>query len=98
LSPDPVYVYDIKSGDQLMGFKGEGPLVMAVDNLPTELPREASEAFGEALIPFVYAMGACDYSEPFESLDLPAEVKRAVIAHAGKLAPDFEMLKKYLKA
>jgi alpha-aminoadipic semialdehyde synthase len=62
------------------------------------LPREASEAFGEALIPFVYAMGACDYSEPFESLDLPAEVKRAVIAHAGKLAPDFEMLKKYLKA
>jgi hypothetical protein len=25
-------------------------------------------------------------------------VKRAVIAHAGKLAPDFEMLKKYLKA
>ncbi|MBC8376960.1 MAG: hypothetical protein H8E26_13020 [FCB group bacterium] len=98
LSPDPVYIHDINMGKKIMGFKGEGPVVMAVDNLPTELPREASEAFGEALIPFVYAMGACDYSEPFESLDLPAEVKRAVIAHAGKLTPDFEMLKKYLKA
>ncbi|NQT62043.1 MAG: hypothetical protein HQ556_03705 [Candidatus Marinimicrobia bacterium] len=98
LSPDPVYIHDINTGKKIMGFKGEGPVVMAVDNLPTELPREASAAFGEALIPFVFAMGACDYSEPFDSLDLPAEVKRAVIAHAGKLTPDFEMLKKYLKA
>ncbi len=97
LSPDPVYIHDIKTGEKIMGFEGDGPLVMAVDNLPTELPREASEAFGEALIPFVYAMGACDYSKPFESLNLPAEVKRAVIAHAGKLTPDFEMLHKYLK-
>ncbi|NQV41760.1 MAG: hypothetical protein HQ506_05335 [Candidatus Marinimicrobia bacterium] len=98
LSPDPVYIHDIKSGEKIMGFEGEGPVVMAVDNLPTELPREASEAFGEALIPFVYAMGACDYSQAFESLNLPAPVKRAVIAHAGKLTPDFVMLKKYLKA
>ena len=98
LSPDPVYIHDINRGEKIMGFAGEGPVVMAVDNLPTELPREASEAFGEALIPFVYAMGACDYSAPFKSLDLPAEVKRAVIAHAGELTPDFEYLKKNLKA
>jgi len=61
------------------------------------LPREASEAFGEALIPFVPAMGACDYSEPFESLNLPLEVTRAVIAHAGKLTPDFEYIKEFMK-
>ena len=97
LSPDPVYVYDIHTGEKIMGFEGEGPVVMAVDNLPTELPREASEAFGEALIPFVYAMGVCDYSKPFESLNLPPAVKRAVIAHAGKFAPDFELLNEYLK-
>ncbi len=97
LSPDPVYIHDINTGERKMGFEGEGPLVMAVDNLPTELPREASEAFGEALIPFVPAMGACDYSEPFESLNLPSEVKRAVIAHAGKLTPDFEYIKEFMK-
>lgn len=98
LSPDPVYIHDVDTGEKTMGFEGHGPVVMAVDNLPTELPREASEAFGEVLIPFVYAMGVCDYSKPFEGLDLPAPVKRAVIAHAGKLTTDFEILKKYLKA
>jgi len=97
LSPDPVYIHDINTGERMMGFKGDGPLVMAVDNLPTELPREASEAFGEALIPFVPALGACDYSEPFESLNLPSEVTRAVIAHAGKLTPNFEYIKEFMK-
>ena len=97
LSPDPVYIHDVNTGKKRMGFEGEGPVVMAVDNLPTELPRKASEAFGEALIPFVPAMGACDYSKPYESLNLPSEVKKAIIAHAGKLTPDFEFLNNYLK-
>lgn len=97
LSPDPSYVYDVNTGERKMGFEGEGPVVMAVDNLPTELPREASEAFGEALLPFVVAMGDCDYSKSFEQLDLPAEVKRAVIAHGGQLTPNYEYLNKYLK-
>lgn len=98
LSPDPVYVYDPETGEKHMGFQGNGVLVMAVDNLPTELPRESSEAFGEALLPFVSAMGSCDYSQAFEDLVLPAEIKRAVIAHQGQLAPDYEYLTKYLKA
>ena len=98
LSPNPVYVYDVNTGKRRMGFEGNGPVVMAVDNLPTELPREASEAFGDALIPFVPAIGACNFAQDYESLNLPAEVKRAVIAHAGELTPDFKYLKKYLKA
>ncbi len=98
LSPDPVYVYDPETGEKTMGFQGNGVLLMAVDNLPTELPREASEAFGEALLPFVPAMGACDYSKPFEELDLPLEVKKAVIAHGGQLTPDYKYIEKYLKA
>jgi len=97
LSPAPTYVFNVDSGERMMGFQGQGPLVMAVDNLPTELPRESSEAFGEALLPFVYAMGACDYQVDFEELDLPPEVKRAVIAHAGKLAPDYAYLNDFLE-
>ncbi len=97
LSPDPSFVYDVETGERKMGFQGTGPVVMAVDNLPTELPREASEVFGEALMPFVVAMAGCDYSKSFELLELPPEVKKAVIAHGGELAPDFDYLKKYLK-
>lgn len=97
LSSNPVYVYDLKLGEKRMGFEGKGPLVMAVDNLPTELPRESSEAFGEALLPFIAAMGVCDYSQSSEDLQLPPEVKKAVIAHGGHLTPGYEYLKKYLK-
>ncbi len=98
LSPDPVYTFNPETGAREMGFKGEGPLLMAIDNLPTELPRESSEVFGEALLPFVHAMGVCDYSKPFESLALPPEIKRAVIVHRGQLTPEFNYLKQYLKA
>jgi len=97
LSPDPVYIYDINSGKRIMGFEGEGPVVMAIDNLPTELPRESSQAFGEALIPYIYAMGVCDYSVDLDDLDLPAEIKRAVIAHGGELTPEFKYLEEFLK-
>ena len=88
----------MESGDKKFGFEGVGPVVMAVDNLPAELPREASEAFGEALLPFIPAMGICDYSKAFEELDLPDEVKKAVIAHRGQLTPKFEYLNTFLKA
>ena len=96
-SSDPVYIYDVNTGTEISGFKGQGPLVMAVDNLPAELPREASAAFGTALRPFVYNMGACDYSKDYEDLDLLPEVKKAVIAHNGKLTPKFAYLTEFVK-
>jgi hypothetical protein len=43
-------------------------------------------------------MGICDYSKAFEELDLPDEVKKAVIAHRGQLTPKFEYLNTFLKA
>ena len=42
---DPVYVYDPVDGTIVSGVDGKGPVVLAVDILPAELPREASEAF-----------------------------------------------------
>lgn len=98
LSPDPVYIFDIRNCERAMGFEGEGPLLMAVDNLPAELPREASEAFGTALMPFVPAMGLCDYSQAYDSLNLPSPIKKAVIAHLGELTPKYKYLEKFLKA
>jgi len=98
LSPAPTYIFEPESGTRKLGFEGTGPLVMAVDNLPTELPRESSAAFGEALRPFIPALGLCDYTQSFDTLELPAPIKKAVIVHAGQLTPDYQYLKKYLKA
>ncbi len=94
---DPVFVYNPETEKPSMGFKGKGILVMAVDILPSELPRESSRAFSDALVKFVPDIAAADYDLDFESLNVPAPFKRAMILHRGKLTPDFEYLKEYLK-
>ena len=95
-SDNPVYVYHPESDSRTMGFEGKGLLVLAVDNLPTELPREASDDFGRALTPKIPALARCDFTKSLNELDLPDELKNAIIAHQGELAPEFEYLNQYL--
>ncbi|MFP4470497.1 MAG: bifunctional lysine ketoglutarate reductase /saccharopine dehydrogenase family protein [Bacteroidales bacterium] len=94
---DPVFVYDPLKRKPAMGFQGDGILVMAVDILPSELPRESSESFGEALVDFVPAIAKANYDADFENVDLPPEIKRATILHQGKLTPDYQYIEEYLK-
>ncbi len=95
---NPVYTY-LPAEDRIAdGVEGPGPVVLAVDNLPCELPVEASADFGDALLPYVEAIASADYGVPFEQLALPAPIKGAVIAHQGALTPDFEYLKEHLAA
>ncbi len=93
---DPVFVYNPDSRQPSMGFKGHGLLIMAVDILPSELPREASLGFGDALFPYVKAIADADFSQPFADLVLPNPVKKALILHRGKLTPAFEYINNYL--
>jgi len=94
---DPVYVYNPEDGSITSGVEGHGPVVLAVEILPAELPREASEEFSKALAHFLPALAAADFSAPFEELDLPPELKRATIVHHGMLTPDYAYLEEHLK-
>lgn len=95
--PDhPVFVYNHLSGEVIDGFAGSGIVVMAVDNLPCEVPKESSQAFSDSLIPFIYPIAKADYSVDFNSLDLPPEIKKAVILYHGKLTPDYTYINKFL--
>jgi len=94
---DPVFVYHPVERKPTMGFQGDGILVMAVDILPSELPRESSENFGHALIRFVPAIASADFDVEFEKINLPHEIKRALILHKGKLTPDYEYIQEYLR-
>lgn len=94
---DPVFVYNPLTGEHTMGFEGDGILDMAVDILPSELPRESSIAFSNALLPYVKAIAAADYDVPFADLDIPGPVKRAMILHKGRLTPEFEYISQYLE-
>jgi saccharopine dehydrogenase (NAD+, L-lysine-forming) len=93
---DPVFVYDTNKRIPKMGFEGNGILVMAVDILPSELPRESSIAFGDALLPYVKSIAEADYDESFEKIQLPNPIKKALIVHKGKFTPSFEYISKYL--
>ncbi|MFN2244322.1 MAG: bifunctional lysine ketoglutarate reductase /saccharopine dehydrogenase family protein [Anaerolineae bacterium] len=93
---DPIYVYNPLTGEATDGYAGEGVVIMAVDILPAELPREASADFSHVLKPFIPAIAQCDYSVPFEECDLPPEIKRAVIAYQGQLTPDYQYIQEFL--
>ncbi len=89
---DPIYVYDASRGTTAAGVGGNGPVVMAVEILPSELPREASAYFSNILQAFVPPLAAADYSGTLSACKLPPELKRAVIAYRGDLAPDYRYL------
>jgi alpha-aminoadipic semialdehyde synthase len=95
-SGDPVFVYDPLTGLDSLGVEGRGPVVLAVDNLPCELPVDASQHFGDMLLPFVPALARCPWDEPLERLPLPPEILRAVIVHRGQLAPSYAYLEPHL--
>ena len=93
---DPVFVYDPITRKPTMGFEGRGLLIMSVDILPSELPRESSISFGDALEKYVKDIVTTDYDVAFESLDLPKPIKKAMILHKGELTPDFKYIAEYL--
>jgi alpha-aminoadipic semialdehyde synthase len=95
-SDDPCYVYDPRSGEIAMGVAGDGPVIMAVDNLPCEIPRESSNEFSRALEPFLPAIVAADWDRPLADLELPEPILRAIVIHRGELTPDFAYMQKFL--
>lgn len=92
----PFFVYDAVTGQVRDGVEGEGILIMAVDNLPCELPFDSSREFGEALLPFVPALANVDFSQPLDRLELPAPLRRALIVHQGRLCPEYTYINRYL--
>ena len=88
----PVFVYEPASGATRDGVDGDGPVVLAVDNLPAELAADATADFGRALAPFLPALAAVDTSGSLVESGLPPELQRATIAWRGRLTPDFAYL------
>ncbi len=93
----PAFTYLVDEDRAVSGVEGNGPVVMAIDNLPTELPRESSRSFSETLRSFVPHIAKADFDADFGTLDLPPELMRAVIVYRGQLTPDYEYLHKYLE-
>ena len=86
---NPFYGYNAVAEKETDFMNKNSIGVMAVDNLPCELPRDASQYFGHDLIENIL---------PFLFGDDPDEViYRATETQNGKLTPHFSYLEKYVK-
>ncbi len=94
---NPVYVYDPQRDEALPGVEGNGPVVLAVYNLPAELPLEASTYFSGRLKEYIPAIASADFQGTFAACRLPDVVRRAVILYRGELTPDFAYLGAYVR-
>lgn len=95
-SGSPAYRCDPRTKTVSDGHRGDGIVVLAVDNLPAELPCDSSTFFSgqfKALLPNILS---ADFSKPLEETGLSPEVKRAVIVHRGELTPSYSYLKEHL--
>ena len=95
---NPVFVYDVERGQAVDGVAGRGPVIMAVENLPAELPREASETFSTALMPFIPRLARADFdADQLQGAGLPPELERATICYRGALTEDYQYLSAHLQ-
>ncbi len=86
---EPFYGYNPETGQEGDAFDHKNITVMAVDNLPGELPRNASEDFGKALLENVLPS--------LFGEDKDGIIERATIVKNGKLTRHFNYLQDYLK-
>lgn len=85
---EPIYGYDPITESETDYRNTNAIAVMAVDNLPCELPRDASEGFGEAFIKNVIPA--------FFNADKDGVLKRARMTHNGKLTERYAYLQDYV--
>lgn len=97
-TPDsPVYVYDPRTHTTQDGVAGPGPVVLAVDFLPCELPVDASRYFSGALRPFIPALAQADWSKPLAESGLPPVLQRATIVYQGQLTVPYRYLEPHVR-
>lgn len=85
---DPIYGYDPKAESEVDFKAPKAIAVMAVDNLPCELPRDASEGFGKTFLKHVIPA--------FFDGDADGILERARMTKDGKLTKRYAYLQDYV--
>ncbi|XP_026732692.1 alpha-aminoadipic semialdehyde synthase, mitochondrial-like [Trichoplusia ni] len=88
----PFCLYDADRNKDTKSFKGPGVLVCSIDNMPTQLPRESTDFFGDLLYPYAEDIMKSDATKPLEEHNFSPVVQGAIITSNGKLTPPFEYI------
>lgn len=90
---NPFVVYDPDADTESFQWDAPGVLLGSVDNLPAELPREASMHFGSVLVKHITQLARSDGTLPLsEQTDISPTLRNAIICDKGALAPKFEYI------
>ncbi len=84
----PVFGYAPTTGKAVEPYQAHTIDMMTIDNLPNELPKDASKSFGEQFTEHVI--------EELLGLKDTGMLERAMIANAGALGPHFQYLTDYV--
>jgi alanine dehydrogenase len=85
---DPIYGYDPETSTEVAYTSPGAITVMAVDNLPCELPKDASDGFGDLFLTHVIPA--------FFNDDKDGILSRAAMTKAQELTPRYEYLQGYV--
>ena len=85
---NPIYGYDPYTEKEVDYLAPNAITVMAVDNLPCELPADASEGFGESFVKYVIPA--------FFNQDKDGVLERARMTQNGKLTEKYQYLQEYV--
>ena len=85
---DPIYGYNPDTESEIDFLNPKAIAVMAVDNLPNELPRDASQGFSENFVTYVIPA--------FFNGDKDGILERARMTQNGKLTPRYQYLQAYV--
>lgn len=85
---DPIYGFDPQTGFETDAFRPDAIDIMAIDNLPNEMARDASMGFGDQ-----FMLSIEPELEHFHDSDI---IRRGTIAAFGKLTQGFAYLQDYV--
>ncbi len=85
---EPYFGFDPGSGEETRAFASTGVTMSTIDNLPNEMPRDASEAFGEMFLEHI----AQELLKPRSPV-----LDRATIAADGSLTEPYRYLEPFIR-
>ncbi|XP_062148674.1 alpha-aminoadipic semialdehyde synthase [Alnus glutinosa] len=85
----PFFRYEPSNDSYHQDMEGNGVICSAVDILPTEFAKEASQHFGDILSQFVGSLASAT-----DITKLPAHLRRACITHGGALNSWYEYIQR----
>ncbi|UJR16111.1 hypothetical protein I4U23_003023 [Adineta vaga] len=86
----PFLLYNPATNTSMESFDGPGVLVCSIDNMPTQLPLEATVYFGSRLLPLIPQILSVDAKKDFQTqTNVPRAVRDATLTANGQLTPKY---------